>query len=96
LEELNRIISKYVREEIAISAYYIEKVNEGKRDIDPNLIKDKIITKEYYLVEKQLKNGEIRYKFVYRLSNKYDIVIVVTEKPPKTLKVITAYRTSRG
>lgn len=37
---------------------------------------------DFYFVEKQLRNGEIRYKLVFNLSKKYDLIIVITEVSP--------------
>lgn len=51
--------------------------------------------KDFYFAEKQVENGEIRYKIAFELSSKYDLIAVITEEIPKSLKVITAYKTSK-
>lgn len=93
--DIEKIIEKYSYEEIKISDHYLEKINEGKRDLKPELIKENILKKDCYFVEKQIKDEEVRYKIIFKLSNKYDLIIVITEEIPKSLKVITAYKTSK-
>lgn len=94
-EDVKKIIEKYSSEEMEISNHYLEKIGEGKRDLKPEFLKEKILTNDFYFAEKQIKDNEIRYKLIYELSNKYDLVVAVTEKIPKSLKVITSYKTSR-
>ena len=78
-KKAKQIISKYCEDNIKISYYYLEKINKGKRDIKPGLIKEFLVKKDFYLYEKQTRENEIRYKLIYELSRKYDLVIVVTE-----------------
>ena len=65
----------------------------GKRDIDSNEIIRFLLEKEFYFVEKQI-NSWIRYKIIYEISSKYDLVIVV-KQDEKILKVVSSYKTNR-
>ena len=95
IEKAKKLIQKYSKGEIKVSKHYLEYLSRGKREINEEEIKHALLAKDFYFAEKQLKEGEERYKLVYRLSNKYDLVIVVVEEQPQTLKVVTAYKTSK-
>ncbi|MFA7708175.1 MAG: hypothetical protein WCX73_04450 [Candidatus Pacearchaeota archaeon] len=97
LGEMKNILDKYNMSDIHISPHYISYINEGKRDISEDEIKKFISNKKSYFVEKQI-NGWIRFKMVYEISNKYDLVIVVKEdinNDRKILKVVSAYKTNK-
>ena len=94
LQETKSIIKKYNEEDIKLRGHYLKYLNKGKREINKETIKEFLFGKEFYFVEKQI-NGWIRYKIVFELSRKYDLVIVVKEDKPKILKVITAYKTNK-
>jgi hypothetical protein len=93
IEEIAKILKKYKKEDIEISQHYIKYLDEGRRDIGKEEIINFLTEKEVYFVEKQV-NSWVRYKVVYELSHKYDLIIVVKEEP-KVLKVISAYKTNR-
>ena len=93
INEMKEIIKKYKREDIKISRHYLEYVNQGKRDINKEEIVNCLLKKEFYFVEKQI-NFWVRYKVVYELSHKYDLIIIVKEEQ-KVLKVISAYKTNK-
>ncbi len=93
-EKIKNLLNNYLKENIKISSHYEEHLNKGKRDLSQEQIREYLIEKEPHFVEKQIIEDEIRYKIVYKLSSKYDLVIVVTEVP-QALKVITAYKTSK-
>ena len=94
LEEINTILRKYTKDNVEISPHYQKYLNEGKREISVNEILNFLFEKRCYFVEKQI-NSWIRYKMVYELSNKYDLVIVVKEEKAKILKVVSAYKSDK-
>ena len=79
LEQMKEILCKYDLNSIKISSHYLRYLSEGKRDIGEKYIKEALFDKEFYFVEKQI-NSWIRYKLVFELSSKYDLVIVVKEE----------------
>lgn len=93
IKEMKIILKKYSKNSIEISSHYQKYINEEKRDIKREQIIEFLTEKEFYFVEKQI-NSWIRYKIVYELSSKYDLVIVVKEEA-KALKVISAYKTNK-
>lgn len=94
IENMVSILKKYSTDSIEVSPHYIEYISKGKRDISVVEIKDYLLNKNFYFVEKQV-NGWVRYKLVYEISNKYDLVIVVKEEIRKILKVVSAYKTNK-
>ena len=94
VEKMKEILGKYGKEDIKISTHYIEYLEKGKREINKEEIVEFLLQREFYFVEKQI-NSWTRYKIVYELSSKYDLVIVVKEEKQKILKVVSAYKTNR-
>ena len=94
-DEFTKITKNYKKEEIKISKHYIDKINTEKRDISPEIIKEYLLSKKPNIVEIQLNEEEKRYKSIYKMSSKYDLITVVAEKQPKSLKVITSYKSSK-
>ncbi len=97
LEEMKNILEKYNLNDVNISPHYIKYINQGKRDIPEDKIKNFIFNEKFYFVEKQI-NGWIRFKIVYEISNRYDLIIVVKEdinNDGKILKVVSAYKTNK-
>ena len=91
LEEMKNILEKYNLNDVNISPHYIKYINQGKRDIPEDKIKNFIFNEKFYFVEKQI-NGWIRFKIVYEISNRYDLIIVVKEdinNDGKILKVVS-------
>jgi len=91
LEKMN-IILRGIKD-IKISKHYLKYINQGKRDIPPREVIEFIKKRKFYFVEKQI-NGWIRYKIIYELSNRYDLVIIIKEEG-KVLKVVSAYKTNK-
>lgn len=92
LEEMKSILNK--GKEIQISSHYMNYISKGKRDISEADIKRFIINENFYFVEKQV-NSWIRYKIVYEISNRYDLVLIIKEEDRKILKVVSAYKTNK-
>ena len=63
-DNVKKIIEKYAHDEINISKHYLDKINEGKRDFKANFIEEKVLEKNFYFVEKQINEQEIRYQKV--------------------------------
>jgi hypothetical protein len=93
LDEMKIILNRYDASTIEISNHYLNYLSDGKRDISKMEIINLLLKKSFYFVEKQI-NFWTRYKIVYELSNKYDLIIVVKEEP-KILKVVSSYKTNR-
>ena len=97
IEKMKEILKKYNKDNIKISPHYIKYLEIGKREISKEEVADFLLKKEFYFVEKQ-NNDWIRYKVVYEISNKYDMVIVVKqdiEENTKILKVVSSYKTNK-
>lgn len=94
--DMRVLLNKYSVKDIVISYHYMNYISKGKRDISEQDIIDYILNKDFYFVEKQI-NGWVRYKIVYEISNKYDLVIIVKEEREirKILKVVSAYKTNK-
>ncbi len=90
-----KIVRNYLKDDIFISNHYNDNLNKGKREIAEETIKEYLTSQEPFLAEAQLKDGEKRLKAIYTLSNSYDLIIVVAEETPKSLKVITSYKSSK-
>ena len=93
IEEMKQILGRYDLDTLVVSNHYIEYLSCGRRDIGEVEIKEVLSKKEFYFVEKQI-NSWIRYKLVFELSSKYDLVIIVKEEQ-KILKVVSAYKTNK-
>ena len=91
--EMKNLLKRYNKDSIDISSHYQKYIAEEKRDIKGEQIIEFLTDKVFYFVEKQI-NDWVRYKIVYELSGKYDLVIVVKEEA-KVLKVISAYKTNK-
>jgi len=93
LDLMKNILNKYKKDEIKISKHYLDYFNNSEREISPGEIIKYLLEKEFYFVEKQI-NSWIRYKLIYEISHKYDLVIIVKEEQ-KILKVVSAYKTNK-
>ena len=90
---MKEILQKYKTGEIKISQHYLDYLKDEERNISEEEIIKFLTSKEFYFVEKQI-NDWIRYKIVYELSRKYDLIIVVKEDN-KVLKVVSTYKTNK-
>jgi hypothetical protein len=93
LIDMKNILSKYNPNEIKISRHYLNYLQNEERDISVKEIIKFLISKEFYFVERQI-NSWTRYKIVYELSRKYDLVIIIKEEQ-KVLKVVSVYKTNK-
>jgi|WetSurMetagenome_2_1015567.scaffolds.fasta_scaffold1034938_2 hypothetical protein len=93
IEEMKILLKKYKKSEIEVSQHYLNYLAEGKRDIGEEEIKNFLLSHDFYFVEKQI-NSWTRYKIIYKLSVRYDLVVVVKEEQ-KVLKVASAYKTNK-
>ncbi len=91
-DELKKILARHGN--IIISEHYMKYLFEGKRDIKPEEIKEYLGNRDFYFVEKQL-NSWTRYKVIYELSKRYDLIIVVKPEEPNILKVVSAYKSNK-
>ena len=91
INQMKKILKKY--NNINISKHYLNYLEDGERNIGKEEIIKFLTSKEFYFVEKQI-NSWIRYKIVYELSHKYDLIIVVKEEQ-NLLKVVSAYKTNK-
>jgi hypothetical protein len=93
LNSMKAILSKFKPEQLEISSHYLRYLGEDKRDISVGRISEFLFKRGFYFVEKQI-NTWVRYKIVYELSRRYDLVIVVKDEG-KILKAVSCYKTNR-
>jgi len=81
-----------VMKEVKFSKHFLEEVLKNRPYLTKELIVEKLKKIEnLYKSENQSKN---KYKLIYNLSNKYDLIIVIKFEE-KSLKVITSYKNSK-
>lgn len=99
IKEVKAILKKYEETEIIFSDYCKRRMI--KRKIEESQVKGVLLKpdnlfytekQQVYIRKKDLE--ELRYKLIFKISNRYNLIVIVTEEA-KVLKVINAIETSR-
>ena len=99
IKQIKEFWKKYDADNIVFSDYCCRRMN--KRGIEAFQVKDVLLKPDsLFYVEKQLvlirtKNTkELRYKLIFKISNKYNLIVIITEEA-NILKVVNVIKTSR-
>jgi len=84
-------IRRYRKDQVEFTKH--AKIRALQRGISENFVKQ-IIFDVKKLVHEEYQKGTNSYKRVYRLSRRYDLVIVLAFEE-RVIKVITVYKTSK-
>ncbi len=96
LEYFVQKINRYSSSNIEITDYCREKMSQ--RNIEESLIISTLFSKNLHYAEEQLKKhkgtAEKRYKLIFPISSKYNLIIIVAFYQ-KVLKVVNVIKTSK-
>lgn len=94
INELKNLFKNIKNGGIIFSPYFYSKLAD-RPYINEKLVINAIKNIENLMgFQKQIINGEERYRIGIKLSNKYTLVIII-RAPNKSLYIITAWKTSR-
>lgn len=99
INDIKEISSKYKENNIVFTEYCKRRMD--KREIKEDFVKGFLLKPDnLFYVGKQfihlrkINLEELRYKLVFRISNKYNLIVIITEEE-NILKVINVIKTSR-
>jgi len=93
INELKRFFREINENEIKFSPYFYSKLKDRPYLNEGSVINSVKNIDNLQGFQKQIIKGEIRYRIGIKLSNNYNLVLVI--KINKSLNIITAWKTSR-